>query len=194
MHRRLTGCWLFSHDAPAGPSTSRRPGHRRLEHASHTRTWWRALCSCASWLCTQRAASSNRIFARALPGFPVSTEHLPRPEVVTLGLYGNPRRRPPTFTLDLSLNCATGRVTESSGSLRPFRLLASGCGSSCGSHPRSLTPGARMASYPAHHTAFFGVGKEADARSSNPALPQSCQKLRAKITTISALVPRHTAT
>ena len=27
-------------DAPAGPSTSRRPGHRRLEHASHTRTWW----------------------------------------------------------------------------------------------------------------------------------------------------------
>ena len=33
-----------------------------------------------------------------LPGSPVSTEHLPRPEVVTLGLYGNPRRRPPTFS------------------------------------------------------------------------------------------------
>ena len=33
-----------------------------------------------------------------LPGSPVSTEHLPRPEVVTLGLYGNPRRRPPTYT------------------------------------------------------------------------------------------------
>ena len=60
-----------------------------------------ALCSCASWLCTQRAASSNRIFARALPGFPVSTEHLPRPEVVTLGLYGNPRRRPPTLHREL---------------------------------------------------------------------------------------------
>ena len=86
--RRGQGLLRRTRDAPAGPSTSRRPGHRRLEHASHTRTWWRALCSCASWLCTQRAASSNRIFARALPGFPVSTEHLPRPEVVTLGLYG----------------------------------------------------------------------------------------------------------
>ena len=68
----------------------------------------RALCSCASWLCTQRAASSNRIFARALPGFSVSTEHLPRPEVVTLGLYGNPRRRPPTF--------ATRALTAAAGS------------------------------------------------------------------------------
>ena len=102
--RRGQGLLRRTRDAPAGPSTSRRPGHRRLEHASHTRTWWQRalqlrelLCSCASWLCTQRAASSNRIFARALPGFPVSTEHLPRPEVVTLGLYGNPRRRPPTF-------------------------------------------------------------------------------------------------
>ena len=34
------GLLRHTRDAPAGPSTSRRPGHRRLEHASHTRTWW----------------------------------------------------------------------------------------------------------------------------------------------------------
>ena len=105
--RRGQGLLRRTRDAPAGPSSSRRPGHRRLEHASHTRTWWRALCSCASWLCTQRAASSNRIFARALPGFPVSTEHLPRPEVVLQAQGG---MSPPSPTqLSASVGAAAAR-------------------------------------------------------------------------------------
>ena len=75
-----------------------------------------------------------------LPGSPVSTEHLPRPEVVTLGLYaGNPRRRPPTFvdpffrlqvsTLTLSRDLTRKRegVTAPGCSLPGQRLFCPPC-------------------------------------------------------------------
>ena len=71
-------------------------------------------------------------------GVQTPTDH--RGGGVPQGLFCPPRSGSYCYslTLDVSLNCATGRVTESSGSLRPFRLLASGCGSSCGSRHRRM--------------------------------------------------------